>query len=159
MTYVRDASGRDLGAALFSRAEVEKRKLDAAARNKIPTGQFAGPNRTYPIHDASHARNAIARATQQENAGNLTAAQADRIRARARAALARFNGKKAAPYVKAMTTSQGRMKRPARKPDSTIARVQAKPAKPSGAAKLPGRLASAKAALKPGQSSGSRYRI
>lgn len=39
-------------------------KLTAAARKKIPTKDFAGPDRSYPIADASHARNALARVSQ-----------------------------------------------------------------------------------------------
>lgn len=39
-------------------------KLTAAARRKIPTKSFAGPDRSYPINDMSHARNALARASQ-----------------------------------------------------------------------------------------------
>jgi hypothetical protein len=39
-------------------------KLKAAARNKLPSSSFAGPDRSYPINDASHARNALARASQ-----------------------------------------------------------------------------------------------
>lgn len=39
-------------------------KLTTAARNALPDSAFAGPNRTYPIPDASHARNAKARASQ-----------------------------------------------------------------------------------------------
>ena len=39
-------------------------KLTAAGRKKIPTKDFAGPARSYPIEDASHARNALARASQ-----------------------------------------------------------------------------------------------
>ena len=38
-------------------------KLSAAARKKIPTGSFAGPDRSYPIEDESHARNALSRAS------------------------------------------------------------------------------------------------
>jgi len=38
-------------------------KLKAAARNKIAGKNFAGPDRSYPIEDASHARNALARAS------------------------------------------------------------------------------------------------
>ncbi len=59
-------------------------KLTAEARKKIPTAQFAGPDRSYPIEDASHARNAIARASQQENAGNLSPSTAEHIKAAAR---------------------------------------------------------------------------
>jgi hypothetical protein len=39
-------------------------KLTAKARSKIPTSQFAGPNRTFPIQDRAHAANAKARASQ-----------------------------------------------------------------------------------------------
>lgn len=39
-------------------------KLTAKARNAIPTSSFAGPDRSYPIENASHARNALARASQ-----------------------------------------------------------------------------------------------
>lgn len=39
-------------------------KLKAATRNALPESSFAGPNRSYPIEDASHARNALARASQ-----------------------------------------------------------------------------------------------
>jgi len=39
-------------------------KLTAATRNKIPTKEFAGPDRSYPVEDESHARNALARVSQ-----------------------------------------------------------------------------------------------
>lgn len=39
-------------------------KLQAAQRNALPSSDFAGPDRSYPIPDRSHARNAIARASQ-----------------------------------------------------------------------------------------------
>lgn len=58
-------------------------KLTAAVRNALPDSKFAGPDRSYPVQDASHAANAKARATQQENAGNLSPAAAARIRSRA----------------------------------------------------------------------------
>lgn len=54
--------------------------LTARARSAIPTSKFALPGvRKYPIEDASHARNAIARAAQQLNAGNLSQSQHDEI--------------------------------------------------------------------------------
>ena len=37
--------------------------LTAKRRNSLPTSEFAGPDRSYPIQDASHARNALARAS------------------------------------------------------------------------------------------------
>lgn len=43
-------------------------KLTAAARNKIPTKDFAGPDRSFPIADASHARDALARVANKSPA-------------------------------------------------------------------------------------------
>jgi hypothetical protein len=43
-------------------------KLTAATRNAIPTKDFAGPDRSYPINDASHARNALARVANKSPA-------------------------------------------------------------------------------------------
>lgn len=34
-------------------------RLSAAARNALPASDFAGPNRTFPVEDASHARAAL----------------------------------------------------------------------------------------------------
>ena len=39
-------------------------KLTTKARNKLSGSAFAGPDRSYPIEDASHARDALARAAQ-----------------------------------------------------------------------------------------------
>jgi hypothetical protein len=39
-------------------------KLSSKTRNELPGSAFAGPDRSYPIEDASHARNALARASQ-----------------------------------------------------------------------------------------------
>jgi hypothetical protein len=39
-------------------------KLNAAKRNALATGSFALPGRRYPLNDANHARNALARAAQ-----------------------------------------------------------------------------------------------
>lgn len=39
-------------------------RLTAAKRKAIPSKDFAGPDRSYPINDASHARNALARVSQ-----------------------------------------------------------------------------------------------
>jgi hypothetical protein len=36
-------------------------KLKAAQRNRLPAATFAGPHRSFPISDESHARNALAR--------------------------------------------------------------------------------------------------
>jgi hypothetical protein len=39
-------------------------KLTTKDRNKLPAKSFAGPDRSYPIEDRSHARNALARVSQ-----------------------------------------------------------------------------------------------
>jgi hypothetical protein len=39
-------------------------RLTTAERNALPDSAFAGPNRTYPVEDAAHARNAKSRAAQ-----------------------------------------------------------------------------------------------
>lgn len=57
--------------------------LTAAQRRRIPNSQFAGPGRSYPVEDASHAANAKARAKQQENRGNLSPSAYRRIVAKA----------------------------------------------------------------------------
>lgn len=38
--------------------------LTTAKRKKLPAQEFAGPDRSYPIPDANHARNALSRAAQ-----------------------------------------------------------------------------------------------
>lgn len=49
-------------------------KLTTKARKKIPAGEFAGPDRSYPIEDKSHARNALARSSGKPIAGKTRAA-------------------------------------------------------------------------------------
>jgi hypothetical protein len=39
-------------------------KLTTAERNALPAKDFAGPHRSYPIENASHARNAKSRVSQ-----------------------------------------------------------------------------------------------
>lgn len=52
-------------------------KLSAARRKKMPKSQFALPSkRKYPIHDISHARNALTRASQKGTAGSYSTIRA-----------------------------------------------------------------------------------
>lgn len=44
-------------------------KLTTRARNALPTADFAGPGRTYPVNDKAHARNAKSRAAQFASPG------------------------------------------------------------------------------------------
>ena len=55
-------------------------ELSTKKRNAEPKSEFGLPDeRKYPMPDKSHARNAKARASQQEKKGNLTAAEKKRI--------------------------------------------------------------------------------
>jgi hypothetical protein len=54
-----------------------KGPLTAKARNALATSSFALPGRRYPIENASHARNALARASQ-----NASPAEQATIRAK-----------------------------------------------------------------------------
>lgn len=47
-------------------------KLTSAQRNDLPTRDFAGPNRSYPVEDRSHAGNAKSRAQQQYDKGYIS---------------------------------------------------------------------------------------
>lgn len=66
-------------------------ELTTKQRKALPKKEFAGPGRSYPIPDYSHAVNAKARARQQLNAGNLSRAQYDHIVARANQKIVRTN--------------------------------------------------------------------
>ena len=55
-------------------------ELSTKKRNAEPKSEFGLPEeRKYPMPDKSHARNAKARASQQEKKGNLTAAEKKKI--------------------------------------------------------------------------------
>ena len=58
-------------------------KLTTKARKKLPADKFAGPGKSYPIEDKSHAGNAKARATQENNAGRLSDSAKAKIDAKA----------------------------------------------------------------------------
>lgn len=58
-------------------------KLTTKARNALPKSKFAGPGKSYPIPDKSHAANAKARASQMEKKGKLSPSAKAKIDARA----------------------------------------------------------------------------
>ncbi|AWN40709.1 DUF6582 domain-containing protein [Methylobacterium durans] len=59
-------------------------KLTSDKREDLPNSKFALPEgRKYPIEDKAHARNAKARAAQQEKEGNLSAADKKKVDAKA----------------------------------------------------------------------------
>jgi hypothetical protein len=62
-------------------------KLNAAARKALPKSDFAGPDRSYPVPDKSHAANAKARASQAVNAGRMSKGTEAKIDAKANAVL------------------------------------------------------------------------
>lgn len=66
-------------------------KLSTEQRARMSPSEFAGPDRSFPVNDAKHARLAISGATHSEHAGNISAAQAERIKARARAKLRKLH--------------------------------------------------------------------
>ena len=57
--------------------------LTSKQRKRLPKSKFAGPDRSYPVEDKSHAANAKARATQAVKAGRMSAAQKAKIDAKA----------------------------------------------------------------------------
>jgi hypothetical protein len=65
-------------------------ELTTKARNKLPASEFAGPGRSYPIPDKSHAANAKARAKQQLEKGNLSEGAYDAIVRRANTKLGKI---------------------------------------------------------------------
>lgn len=60
--------------------------------SKVP-GKKAGPNGSFPIGDKKHARLAIGGATRSYNAGNISKATENSIKAQARAKLGGKKGK------------------------------------------------------------------
>lgn len=58
-------------------------KLTSKARNDLPKGKFAGPDRSYPVPDKSHAANAKARASEMEHKGRISKSEERRIDAKA----------------------------------------------------------------------------
>jgi hypothetical protein len=64
-------------------------KLTAEKRKMMAKALFAGPGRSFPVNDKEHARLAISGATRSERAGNISASEEARIKAKARAKLDR----------------------------------------------------------------------
>jgi hypothetical protein len=58
-------------------------KLSTKQRKAMPAKAFAGPDRSYPVNDRSHAANAKARASAQVNAGRMAPATEAKIDAKA----------------------------------------------------------------------------
>lgn len=58
-------------------------KLSSKQRDRLPAKDFAGPDRSYPVNDANHARNALARASEMRNKGLISISQEHNIDAKA----------------------------------------------------------------------------
>lgn len=50
-----------MAAQRFKEGDQGMAKLTTAGRDKIAPKNFAGPNKSYPVEDKSHARNALSR--------------------------------------------------------------------------------------------------
>lgn len=61
--------------------------LTTKTRKSLPKKDFALPDGKYPVEDKSHAADAKARATQQYDAGNLSAADRAKVDRKADAVL------------------------------------------------------------------------
>ncbi len=59
-------------------------KLTTRKRKAMPKKDFAGPGKSFPISDKTHARLAVSGATRSERAGNISASEAAKIKAKAR---------------------------------------------------------------------------
>ena len=64
--------------------------LTTKARKELPAKDFAGPDRSYPVNDKAHARNAKSRASQMNSRGVLS----DLLKARIDAKADKVLGKK-----------------------------------------------------------------
>ncbi|MDE2259632.1 MAG: hypothetical protein KGK17_04825 [Betaproteobacteria bacterium] len=62
-------------------------RLTAAQRKALPDSAFAGPNRTYPVNDAAHAKAAI----MLKGQGMLSAPQQASVVSKAKKVLKRGN--------------------------------------------------------------------
>lgn len=57
--------------------------LTTTERKKLPAKDFAGPNRSYPVENKAHARDAKARASEQEHKGHISKSEERRIDSKA----------------------------------------------------------------------------
>lgn len=67
-------------------------KLTTEARKKLPASDFALPGGRYPVEDKAHARDAKARASQQHNAGRLSAGDKAKVDRKADVVLGKSRG-------------------------------------------------------------------
>ena len=69
-------------------------KLTSKERNMLPKSEFAGPGRSYPIPDESHAADAKARAAQAVKSGRISKSEEAKIDEKANKVLGKKGKKK-----------------------------------------------------------------
>lgn len=69
-------------------------KLTSKGRNALPDKDFAGPGRSFPVPDKSHAGNAKARASQAVKAGRMSESTKEKIDAKANKVLGGYKSPK-----------------------------------------------------------------
>jgi hypothetical protein len=62
-------------------------KLTAGKRAGMPSKDFAGKGKSFPVNDPIHQRMAISGATRSYNAGNISKSEENRIKGKARGLL------------------------------------------------------------------------
>ena len=65
-------------------------KLTAADRSSLPSSTFGLPGGRFPMPDSSHTRAALSGASRALNVGNITAAQKEKIDAKAHGIIGRL---------------------------------------------------------------------
>lgn len=75
-------------------------KLSTKARKALPSKDFAGPGRSFPIPDKAHAVAAERLVGRAEKAGSVNASQARTIKAKAKAKLGQSSFAKAKARMK-----------------------------------------------------------
>lgn len=94
---------------MAAKKKAAKKPLTAAQKKKIPKSDYGLPRKRgpeggvksgYPMPDASHARNAKARASQQYKKGNLSKSQYDKIVAMANKKIKAAGGKPTTKRIK-----------------------------------------------------------
>lgn len=82
-------------------------KLTPAGRKSIPSDEFAGPDRSFPVEDDSHAQAALLDAPAAEAAGSITPGQEASVDRKARAKLDKHPTRIAIRRASAAVASRG----------------------------------------------------
>ena len=85
-------------------------KLTTEGRKKLKNSQFAGPDKSYPVPDKSHAANAKARASQAVNSGRMSKSEEAKIDAKANKVLGKSGNKHEKMKTEEVNTPKGKFK-------------------------------------------------